>query len=90
MEGDDEDTPITMVTASSDEGMEKLYRQMVDEGEMEANISLYFQGEDPSAGNPNFWDELFLLKVSPFISYPIHTYSSTKRHGYFCDIIAGS
>ena len=22
-----------------------------------------FQGEDPSMGNPNFWDELFLLKV---------------------------
>lgn len=25
-----------------------------------------FQGEDPSAGNPNFWDELFLLKVSDY------------------------
>ncbi|XP_045188584.2 armadillo-like helical domain-containing protein 3 [Mercenaria mercenaria] len=24
----------------------------------------FFQGEDPSAGNPNFWDELFLLKVN--------------------------
>jgi len=23
---------------------------------------LIFQGEDPSIGNPNFWDELFLLK----------------------------
>ncbi|XP_076467026.1 armadillo-like helical domain-containing protein 3 [Babylonia areolata] len=23
----------------------------------------FFQGEDPSYGNPNFWDELFLLKV---------------------------
>lgn len=23
----------------------------------------FFQGEDPSTGNPNFWDELFLLKV---------------------------
>ncbi|KAK7109032.1 armadillo-like helical domain-containing protein 3 [Littorina saxatilis] len=24
----------------------------------------FFQGEDPSYGNPNFWDELFLLKVN--------------------------
>ncbi|KAL4232385.1 hypothetical protein ACF0H5_009953 [Mactra antiquata] len=24
----------------------------------------FFQGEDPSAGNPNFWDELFLLRVN--------------------------
>ncbi|WAR21170.1 ARMD3-like protein [Mya arenaria] len=24
----------------------------------------FFQGEDPSAGNVNFWDELFLLKVN--------------------------
>ncbi|XP_064601985.1 LOW QUALITY PROTEIN: armadillo-like helical domain-containing protein 3 [Liolophura sinensis] len=24
----------------------------------------FFQGEDPSTGNPNFWDELFLLKVN--------------------------
>lgn len=23
---------------------------------------LFFKGEDPSLGNPNFWDELFLLK----------------------------
>ena len=22
------------------------------------------QGEDPSSGNPNFWDELFLLRVN--------------------------
>lgn len=24
----------------------------------------FFRGEDPSTGNPNFWDELFLLKVN--------------------------
>ena len=24
------------------------------------------QGEDPSTGNPNFWDELFLLKVGVY------------------------
>ncbi|XP_060602329.1 armadillo-like helical domain-containing protein 3 isoform X2 [Ruditapes philippinarum] len=24
----------------------------------------FFQGEDPSAGNPNFWDEFFLLKAN--------------------------
>ena len=28
---------------------------------------LTFQGEDPSMGNPNFWDELFLLKVWSFL-----------------------
>ena len=35
-------------------------------------VNLFFyvlQGEDPSTGNPNFWDELFLLKVSLSLDY---------------------
>ena len=27
-------------------------------------MQIHFQGDDPSSGNPNFWDELFLLKVN--------------------------
>ncbi|ESN94986.1 hypothetical protein HELRODRAFT_186013 [Helobdella robusta] len=40
---------------------------------------LFFRNEDPSQGNPNFWDELFLLKANPqFIESEIEKLSGEQ------------
>ena len=31
---------------------------------LQHELNFITQGEDPSTGNANFWDELFLLKVA--------------------------
>lgn len=39
------------------------YKTKYDISQNLTNTLLHMlQGEDPSLGNPNFWDELFLLK----------------------------
>jgi len=45
--------------------LEKLFKSVGVSSERICTIdtTVIFQGEDPSMGNPNFWDELFLLKV---------------------------